>query len=179
MNTEDSVQRKKDIIVFFVLLVVVIIAVVSISVAGTSADESSQPNTIDKSIAKDSSRSTQEPSAKSENQIDKDIKINETKNISTPAKLPKLIDLGSTRCKPCIAMEPILEELKNEYSDCFNVEFINVNENQSEAQKYNIKLIPTQIFFDAEGKELFRHVGFYSKEEIIIKWNELGVKLTK
>ena len=38
--------------------------------------------------------------------------------------------------------------------------------------------MPTQIFYDSSGKELFRHEGFYSKEDILGKWNELGVDLT-
>ena len=78
---------------------------------------------------------------------------------------------------PCKMMKPILDELKQEYSEKFKVVFIDVWENPNEASGYNINLIPTQIFYDAEGKELFRHEGFYSKEEIIAKWKEFGVEL--
>ena len=93
--------------------------------------------------------------------------------------LPCLVDLGADKCIPCKLMAPILEELKGEYEGTFKVEFIDVWKNPDEAPKYGIKLIPTQIFFDASGKELFRHEGFYSKEDILAKWTELGVELTK
>jgi thioredoxin 1 len=92
-----------------------------------------------------------------------------------PAALPLLLDLGSHTCIPCKMMMPILEELKNGYSGKFNVEFVDVMQNQTAADKYSIEAIPTQIFFDASGKEVFRHVGFFPKEEILKKWRELGV----
>jgi len=76
-------------------------------------------------------------------------------------------------------MAPILEELKKDYADKFVTEFIDVWENEGAAKKYGVEVIPTQIFFDANGKELFRHVGFYSKEDILNKWKELGINVTK
>ncbi len=76
-------------------------------------------------------------------------------------------------------MAPILEELKKEYAGRLQVDFIDVWKNPAEAERYGIKLIPTQIFFDASGKERFRHEGFISKEDILGKWKELGVELTK
>ena len=91
-------------------------------------------------------------------------------------KLPKLLDLGSKKCIPCIKMAPILVELKKEYAGRFDVEFIDVwlKENADAARKHGIKLIPTQIFFGTDGKELWRHEGFLSKEAILAKWKELG-----
>jgi len=94
------------------------------------------------------------------------------------AALPKLVDLGAGKCIPCKMMAPILEKLKEEYAGRFEVIFIDVWENPNEAPKYGIKLIPTQIFFDASGKELFRHEGFFSKEDILAKWKELGIDLS-
>ena len=93
--------------------------------------------------------------------------------------LPKLIDLGSDECIPCKLMAPILEELKTEFADKFQLEFLDVRKDPVLGTVYNIKLIPTQIFFDASGKELFRHEGFYSREDILGKWKELGVELTQ
>jgi len=92
--------------------------------------------------------------------------------------LPALIDLGAGECIPCKMMAPILEELKKEYAGRFEVQFIDVWKYPDEAGKYGIKLIPTQIFRDASGRELFRHEGFYSKEDILAKWKEFGVDLT-
>lgn len=91
--------------------------------------------------------------------------------------LPRLLDLGAGKCVPCKMMAPILEELKEEYKNQFEVVFIDVWENPAEAQKYGIKLIPTQIFFDHKGNERFRHEGFFSREDILAKWKALGVDL--
>ena len=59
------------------------------------------------------------------------------------------------------------------------VVFIDVWEKPAEGEKYGIETIPTQIFYDAAGKELHRHEGFFSKEDILGKWAELGVKLNE
>jgi thioredoxin 1 len=101
----------------------------------------------------------------------------ETAKVDASKGLPRLVDLGADKCIPCKMMAPILEELKSEYEGTFKVEFIDVWKNPDEAPKYGIKLIPTQIFFDASGKELFRHEGFYSKEDILSKWKEFGVNM--
>jgi len=94
-------------------------------------------------------------------------------------KLPKLVDLGAGKCIPCKMMAPILEELKADYSGKLEVVFIDVWKNSEEGDKYKIKLIPTQIFFDSTGKEKFRHEGFYSREDIMAKWKELGYEFKK
>jgi len=93
--------------------------------------------------------------------------------------LPRLVDPGAGTCIPCKMMAPILEELKKEYAGVFNVNFIDIHKNPDQADKYNIRVIPTQIFFDASGKELFRHEGFFSKEDILAKWAKLGVEFSK
>jgi thioredoxin 1 len=98
--------------------------------------------------------------------------------VSQPATgLPRLVDLGSTVCIPCKMMAPILEGLKKEYEGRLQVEFIDVMASPDAGAPYKISLIPTQVFFDASGKERFRHEGFFSKEDILAKWKELGVDL--
>jgi len=108
------------------------------------------------------------------------------KDAETPAPaaeakvaLPKLVDLGAKACIPCKKMAPILEELTTEYKGVFDVEFIDVwqPENQEKAKTYGIKSIPTQIFLDSKGKELGRHEGFIAKEDILKKWQALGVSI--
>ena len=91
--------------------------------------------------------------------------------------LPKLLDLGAGKCIPCKMMAPILEEMKKEYAGTLEVEFIDVWKNPDAGKQYKIEVIPTQIFYDATGKELFRHIGFYAKADILAKWKELGVEL--
>ena len=90
--------------------------------------------------------------------------------------LPKLLDLGADKCIPCKMMAPVLEELTKEYKGVFDVEFIDVwqPENKEKAIAHGIRSIPTQIFFDASGKELWRHEGFISREDILKAWKELG-----
>jgi len=89
--------------------------------------------------------------------------------------IPKLVDLGASACIPCKLMAPILDELRTEFQGRFDVVFIDVWQKPDEARKHRINIIPTQIFFDADGKELFRHEGFYSREDILGKWKDLGI----
>lgn len=88
--------------------------------------------------------------------------------------LPRLLDLGSTQCIPCKAMAPILDELAETFDGEFEVVFIDVREDREAGAEHGVTIIPTQIFFDAEGNELFRHQGFYSREDILAKWREFG-----
>lgn len=105
-----------------------------------------------------------------------------TQSASEPAgkvkAMPRLVDLGATKCIPCKMMAPILEELKKTYVGKMDVQFIDVWENPEAGKKYGINMIPTQIFYDATGRELFRHEGFFAKKDILSKWKELGVELS-
>lgn len=91
------------------------------------------------------------------------------------AKLPMLVDLGKGTCIPCKKMKPILDELKTEYEGKAVVRIIDLRDEPKEAGRYGIRLIPTQIFFDAEGKEIYRHEGFLDKQAIKAKFAEMGV----
>lgn len=93
------------------------------------------------------------------------------------AALPRLLDLGADKCVPCKMMAPILEKLKSDYEGVLVVDFLDVWKQPAAADPYGLKVIPTQIFFGADGTELFRHEGFYSREDILAKWRELGVAL--
>ncbi len=91
--------------------------------------------------------------------------------------LPALVDLGSDKCIPCKMMAPILEELRSKFAGTLQVSFLDVVKYPDLLSLYGVQVIPTQIFYDAAGKELFRHEGFYSNEDILAKWQELGVGL--
>ena len=95
----------------------------------------------------------------------------------TSTVLPRLVDLGADKCIPCKMMAPIFEELKTEYAGRLKVDFIDVWENPDAGKGYGIRIIPTQIFYDSSGKELFRHEGFFSKADILAKWKELGIDI--
>jgi thioredoxin 1 len=87
-----------------------------------------------------------------------------------------MVDIGAKECIPCKMMIPIMEELENEYKDRAAIVFIDVWENRGAGQKYGIKIIPTQIFYDAKGKEMLRHEGVMQKKAIIAELTKLGVK---
>jgi thioredoxin 1 len=87
-----------------------------------------------------------------------------------------MIDIGAKKCIPCKMMAPILEELEKEYKGRAAIVFIDVWQNPEEGKKYRIRSIPTQIFYDTEGKEVYRHEGFFDKASIVAKLEQLGVK---
>lgn len=89
---------------------------------------------------------------------------------------PMLVDLGAGTCIPCKQMVPVLEDVKKTYEGKAVIKVIDVYENQDEATKYGIRVIPTQIFLDKDGKEFFRHEGFFPKEEIVKVFDKMGVK---
>ena len=102
-----------------------------------------------------------------------------TKNDVHTKAIPRLVDVGAKTCIPCKLMAPILKELKTEYAGRLRVDFLDVSINPGFAGQYKVRVIPTQIFYDATGKELFRHEGFMSGEDILTRWKELGVELEK
>ncbi len=90
--------------------------------------------------------------------------------------LPKVLDLGSVGCIPCEKMKPILAELKTELKGKVDVQFIDIAQDAAAADKYGVQTIPTQIFFDASGKEVTRHIGFMPKIDILAQLEQMGVK---
>ena len=89
-------------------------------------------------------------------------------------QLPRLVDVGADKCIPCIKMAPILDQLREDFAGRMEVKFVDAWKNREEAASYGVMMIPTQIFYATDGKELFRHTGFYGREEILGKWQELG-----
>lgn len=102
-----------------------------------------------------------------------------TTSAESKAALPRLVELGADKCIPCKMMAPILAELTKEYTGRLEVVFIDVWKNREAGERYGVRIIPTQIFYDAAGKELFRHEGFFAKKDILAKWQELGIELKK
>ena len=93
--------------------------------------------------------------------------------------LPRLVDLGAEKCIPCKMMKPILDDLTQNYADQFQVEFIDVWKNREAGATYGIRMIPTQIFFDASGKQLSRHEGFLAKKDILVIWQKHGITIVE
>lgn len=78
------------------------------------------------------------------------------------------VELGSVNCIPCKQMQPVMKAIEEKYGEQVKVIFYDVwkDDQKKYAQKYGIKLIPTQVFLDANGKEFHRHEGFYPEAEI-------------
>ena len=88
---------------------------------------------------------------------------------------PTVAEFGAATCIPCKRMKPIMEELAAEYGDRLNMSFVDVSKGTDLANRYAISLIPTQIFFDTSGQEITRHIGYWPKEEVVAKLQEIGV----
>lgn len=88
---------------------------------------------------------------------------------------PTMVEFGATGCIPCDMMQPILDNLKEKHGDQLNVVFVHVGEEQILAARYGIRSIPVQVFFDAQGQEVFRHTGFFAEEEVAKQLAQIGV----
>ena len=89
--------------------------------------------------------------------------------------LVTFIELGADRCIPCRQMQPIMKEIAETFADRVQVVFYDVWKDPEPARKYRIQLIPTQVFVDQKGKEIFRHVGLFPKEEILELLKKHGI----
>lgn len=99
------------------------------------------------------------------------------KSDAVPVKgMVTMVDLGAKKCIPCKMMAPILEKLEKEYKGRAAIVFLDVWEDDKPAYRFKIRGIPTQIFFDKQGKEVYRHSGFMSEEEIVAQLKKMGVK---
>lgn len=90
-----------------------------------------------------------------------------------------MVDLGATKCIPCKMMAPILEKLTKQYEGHAAIIFIDVWEDNSQGRKFGVRSIPTQIFYDKDGKEVYRHQGFLAEEAIINQLARMGVVAPK
>ena len=88
------------------------------------------------------------------------------------------IELGSVTCIPCKQMQPIMKSIEAKYAGQVKVIFYDVWKDNKPAKQYGIRLIPTQVFLDKDGKELLRHEGFFAEEEIDKFLLAQGLKIT-
>ena len=87
-----------------------------------------------------------------------------------------MVDLGAASCIPCKMMAPILNKLEKRYQGKAAVVFIDLRYNREAIQQFGVRAIPTQIFFDKAGKEVYRHVGFMSEDAIVAQLQSMGVQ---
>lgn len=153
------------------LAVASLIAVVGISAPIQSAQKPAArvktgavcPKPVPKIASAKATKAAQKPAAKK----------------SVKRALPRFLDLGATTCLPCKMMVPVLDSLAKDYKGKLKVEFIDVTKNPSAYKRYKVQTIPTQIIFDAKGKEVYRHVGYLPKEDALRAFKKHGIKLTK
>jgi thioredoxin 1 len=134
-----------------------------------------QQEAVAKHVATLGQRMTIEVSAswtKSQAALAKDNVVDKARSSGKPS----LVDFGSKGCRPCDMLAPILETLKKKYDGQANVLFVSVVQDQILAARYGIQAIPVQVFFDKDGKEVFRHVGFFPQDEIEKQMAKMGVK---
>jgi len=91
-----------------------------------------------------------------------------------PKELPKMWDFGAVTCLPCKTMKEILDPMMVAYKDKVDIRIINVYEDKERTQQFRIVTIPTQVFIDAGGKELFRHIGVYPRDSIETRFKQYG-----
>lgn len=91
------------------------------------------------------------------------------------------VELGSVNCIPCKQMQPVMKAVEAKFGEQLKVVFYDVNkeENKKISEQYKIKLIPTQVFLDENGKEFFRHQGFYPEKEITKLLQKKGLAVKK
>ncbi len=96
----------------------------------------------------------------------------------TAAPLVTFVEIGSINCIPCKAMQPIMKAVEEEYKGQVKIVFHDVwtAKGKADARIYNIRVIPTQVFLDKNGKEYFRHEGYFPKEEVVRVVKMQGVK---
>ena len=103
------------------------------------------------------------------------------KKSAAPKPEVTFVELGSVTCIPCKQMKPVMDNIEKKYSSLVKVVFYDINkeENKKTVEQYKIKLIPTQVFLDANGKEFFRHEGFYPQKQIEKLLAGRGIKPVK
>ena len=102
------------------------------------------------------------------------VRADEFKNLPVKGKVT-MIDLGAKKCIPCKMMAPIMEKMEKVYKGKAVIAFIDVWEHREPIYRFGIRTIPTQIFFDKHGKEVYRHVGFLAEKDIVAQLEKMGV----
>lgn len=173
-------MNKTQILALVAVVLVIVVIVAAKAGKGTEPIATSDPQaalTAPEPVGEPPAEAAPEPAAADEQAAQEPAPATEGQTAETASEeeLPKLLELGSVGCKPCEYMAPIIDALEEELAGKVVVEFHDVGRNMAIAEQYQIMTIPTQVFLDAEGKELFRHIGVFEKEEILAKLKELGM----
>jgi thioredoxin 1 len=96
--------------------------------------------------------------------------------IENPQHLPMLLEFSLDICIPCRKMKPILEEVTKEYQNKFLIKILEIEDYPALTRQFDIRVVPTQIFLDSQGKVFQRHEGFLDKGPLVGVLNRMGVK---
>ena len=165
-------SRNGKLLIIVVLLVAIVGAVALRAINGSQPLEQDTANALDASPMPQPAKPAPAPPEPAMPEAEQ-----KPSSPEDPDNLPRLVDFGADNCVPCRQMMPILGEIAKDYKGSLIVEVVNVYEDTQRASEHNVRMIPTQIFFDSAGEELYRHIGFMSREDILAKWAELGVDL--
>ena len=107
------------------------------------------------------------PAAQAQSAAEGTVLVTDNLDIDFSKHLVTFLELGADRCIPCKAMQPIMKEIAAEYKGQVQVIFYDVWKNPEPGRNYGIQLIPTQVFIDKNGKEIFRHTGLFAKPDLV------------
>ncbi len=176
----------KNIYLFTGILIIVLLAGCGNKTKNTSSAKSdsskSSANAICETIPQSKAKADTLPSRKTAVQDTTKVKISHSESqekkstqvISKSKSLPRLWDFGSENCIPCKTMMGILNPMMQEFTGKVDIRIINVYKEQALANQYRIQVIPTQVFMDTTGQELYRHVGVLLRDSILNKFTEFG-----
>lgn len=86
---------------------------------------------------------------------------------------PVILEFARKFCPICKKMEQVLKEVQAQYTGQFEVRLVYMDEEEYLFRRYKISIVPTQVFLDAAGKEVFRHENLMSKEKLVQKLRQL------
>ena len=88
--------------------------------------------------------------------------------------IPVLVDFYAEWCGPCKIIGPILDELAAEYEGKIKIGKVDVDQAPELASEHSVLSIPTLIFFDAQGREVHRKMGFMDRDSMEQVLRKLG-----
>ncbi|MDD8024935.1 MAG: thioredoxin family protein [Acidobacteriota bacterium] len=147
---------------------------VFLSAASTNASMAFSPEPVTPEAA-DSGPISSDP-AQIQSAAEGTVLVTDNLNIDFSKHLVTFIELGADKCIPCKAMQPIMKEIAAEYKGQVQVVFYDVWKNPEPGRKYGIQLIPTQVFINKGGKEVYRHTGLFPKPELVAFLKKQGVR---
>jgi thioredoxin 1 len=130
------------------------------------------------SITESTHVETARSDTQSDSSVDSKVQMTEMNPLEHAFKkgLPIVADFGRGTCIPCKMMQPILEKLLHDFKGKASILILDIGEFSALSKSYQITIIPTQIFFDAYGEEVYRHQGFMPEQDIIDQLKKMGVE---